>query len=293
MEETKIQGGSQYEKPSLGKTLGLVAIVIAGYFAMQFVGAGLIGIFKADNYFAQFLCAVPIFIFFVAMLIIIKKKKVLTTNGNGFWGGLLSGGFMIYGSITAILQIFMQVDQEKQKVSFGIPKDVTYSFGSEQVWCILAILLSAGICEELMTRGLLLNILRDYFGRDTFKGTLAAIFIQGFMFGCMHFVNLAAGVDPMTVIIQVVSTAGIGIFLGAVYCRWGNIKVTMFLHFLMDICILLPMSMQKSQNLEESINESMADPSKFAAFVIYTGIALFLLRKSKRPQLFTYSVSDE
>ena len=275
-------------KPPVIKTIGIILGTYVGYFLVQIIAGKLI---KADGYPGQFLVAIPIFVFLVAMMIVTKKKKALLTNGNGFWGGLLTGGFIIYSAVSSIAQLFMKVDYEKNSVSYQLPKGM--SFGMDQVWCILAILLSAGICEELMFRGIIYNTLRDAFGRNTVKGTFAAVFTSGALFGLMHFINLSMGIPFQTVLIQVVSTMGMGIFFAAIYSRWGNLKVTMFLHFLMDICIVLPMSMQSNSGLSDSISDSMANPVKFIALPLYAGLALFVMRKSVRHEMFTYSVDDD
>ena len=281
-------GAADKPKPPVIKTIGIILGTYVGYFLVQIIAGRLI---KADGYVGQFLVAIPVFVFLVGMMILIGKKKALLTNGNGFWGGLLTGGYVIYGAITAVVQVFMKTDLENHTVKYEIPKGMT--FGTAQIWCILAVLLSAGICEELMFRGIIYNVLRDAFGRNTVKGTFAAVFVSGALFGMMHFINLTAGVDLMTVVIQVVSTMGMGIFFAAIYSRWGNLKVTMFLHFLMDICILLPMSMQSNAGLADSISDSMSNPLKFIALPIYAGVALFVMRKSVRHEMFTYSVDDD
>ena len=284
--ELKTQGGSN---ASTGKTILLIVCTLVGYLVTQIIGgvaAGILGV--GDGYEMQFICSVPTFIFYIVMLYaVMKKKKILSTTGNGVLEGFLTGGFILFIVFSGLISTFIGYDEEKTQVSFCLPEG---NFGSEQVWCILAILLSAGICEELMTRGIILNALRDRFGRDSYKGTLTAIFIQGILFGCMHFMNLTNGVSLSTVLIQVVSTAGVGIFLGAVYCRSGCLWVNIILHFLMDIVILLPLSMQSNQDLSESIETSMSDPTKYLAFFLYAGIALFLLRPSKKETLCSYSI---
>lgn len=279
-------------RASTGRTVALVVGTAVGYIVMQLIGSILVGLFAADgsDYMQQFIGVIPFFIFLIIMIVFaMKKKKILTSKGNGFGRGLLAGGLIIYVAVSALLSTFMTVDENGQD-SFAVPTNMT--FGAEQVWAILAILLSAGICEELMFRGIILNALRDRFGRDTFKGTVWAIVISGILFGCMHFINLLAGVSLEAVLIQVIAVCGMGAFFGAVYCRSGNIWVTIFLHFLMDICVLLPMSMTDGAGLAESIDDTMANPAKLVSLVLYGGVAAFLLRKSVRHELFSYSLED-
>ena len=121
---------------------------------------------------------------------------------------------------------------------------------------------------------------------------MASIFVSGALFGCMHFVNLTVGVPFMTVLVQVVSVCGMGFLMGAVYCRCGNIKVTIFLHFLLDICILLPNSMMTQSSISDALTDTIS-PMAFVSVVPYTVITIFLLRKSERHNLFNYSFEED
>lgn len=298
----------QWAAPSIGEnsavsdpaprtsTLKMLIIVfgtLVGYLVISGVGGAITGAIAPDlnQYAALTINAIPLMLFYVCMIIfVMNKKKVLTAKGNGFGEGIMAGMFMLVIAVIASLNIFI-IQEEGQLPHYGIPTDL--KFGAEQIWCIIGIALSAGICEELMCRGLILNALRDRFGRDTAKGTIIAVVLSGIIFGCLHFVNLKAGVSFQAVLIQVVSVCGIGIYLGAVYCRCGNIKVTMLLHFLMDIAVLLPQSMQGTAELTDALDESMSNPVKYINFFLYAGIALFLLRKSMRSKLFSYSLEND
>lgn len=279
-------------RTSVVRTIVMIVIAFVGYFLTSFLGGTIANLLiESDStYPYMFVGAVPEFIFFVVMLILMKKKKVLTSKGNGILCGMLAGGLMIYAAVGSLIStMFMTVDENGMS-QYTMPTGL--KFGSEQVWLILAILLSAGICEELMFRGVILNALRDCFGRDTFKGTVGAIVTSGVLFGCLHFINLLSGMSMQAVLIQVVAVSGMGAFMGAVYCRCGNLKVLILLHFLMDICVLLPESMMNGTDLIEAMDDTMANPAKLMGVVLYGGVTAFLLRKSVRHQLFTYDLSD-
>lgn len=293
-----IQTDGQYAPPpapraSGAKTAAVVIGTIVGYLVISGLSGVLItGLLKfkpSNDYQTQFLGSIPVFLFlFVMLYFALGKKKAVTMKGNGFLKGLMTGGYLVVAGIINFLSGMFTHVNDKGVPEYGMPESM--HFGSLQVWCIAALILSAGICEELMFRGIILNALRDFFGRDTFKGTALAIFISGAMFGCLHFINLLAGVSLLNVIIQVVSVIGMGFFFGAVYCRCGNLKVTMFIHALVDICILIPQSMQThSADLGQSINDSI-NPAALVSIITYTAITLFLLRKEVRGQLFTYTV---
>ena len=297
LQEQMVQEGQFTPPPapraSGAKTAVVVFGTIGGYLALN----GLIRLLfghviklKTDNdYQMQFLGSIPVFVFLAVMLyMVLGKKKTVRMKGNGFFKGLLVGAYLIVvGIINFLSGMFITINEQGLPV-YGMQEGA--HFGSLQVWCIAALILSAGICEELMFRGIILNALRDFFGRDTYKGTVLAIFISGVMFGCIHFVNLWAGVTLANVLVQVVSVTGMGFYFGAVYCRTGNIKVTMFIHALVDICILIPQTMKsQSGDLGQSLNNSI-NPAAYLSIITYTVITLILLRKSVRGQLFTYTV---
>lgn len=290
LQEKEYSGATPVTAANVAKTAGIVIGSVACFIAASIIGSIICRNAEITGYKAQFITGIISLVLYVVILVLLKKTKVLTTKGNGFFGGLLTGGFMIYASIAAVISSLF-LSSEDGKTEFIIPKDLT--FGSEQVWCILALTLAAGICEELLFRGIIFNTLRDLFGRDTEKGTIAAIVTSGVLFGLYHLLNLVSGVDISAVLPQVASTAALGIFLAAVYARWGNIWVTVFLHALMDICVVLPNSMKTNENIVESINNTMADNSKYLGVIIYIILAVILLRKEKRPQMFTYSVCDD
>lgn len=275
---------------SILKTLAIILGSVLCFRISSFIGSMICRKADISGYKAEFICSLFSLTLYIIILILLHKKKVLYTKGNGFFGGLVTGIFMIYSSVVSIVNALF-LDTSDGNVKFVSPTGL--KFGSEQVWCILGLLFAAGICEELLFRGIIFNSLRDLFGRDSTKGTIAAVFTSGALFGLYHLLNLFAGVKLEAVIPQVISAAGLGAFLAAVYARWGNIWITVFLHALMDICVILPSSMKTNANIVESINETMADPSKYIGVVVYVILALYLLRKSKRSQMFTYSVSDD
>lgn len=278
--------------PSAANTVMTIAATLLGFFLISRSLKFLFSKIAPDmsQYLRMFIIAIPELILYVCIVVfLMKKKNILFAKGNGFGKGLLTGGFFLFVCICGILNFFL-INEEGQPSHFGIPQGL--SFGIEQVWCILAVALSAGVCEELMCRGIILNALRDRFGRDTFGGTMLAILISGIIFGCMHFVNLLAGVSLKAVLIQVVTASGIGLYLGAVYCRCGDLKVTMFLHFLMDIVSMLPASMKGDTTLTQTVDNTMADPRKLIGILIYLAITAFIVRRSKRDEMFSYDFEE-
>jgi hypothetical protein len=272
------------------KTVGIIILSVGCFLLSSFVGTKICKAASISGYKAEFTCSLISLTLYTIILTLIHKKKVLYAEGNGFFGGLITGFFVIYASAASVINTLF-LDTTDGKAKLVTPTGL--KFGSEQVWCILALIFAAGICEELLFRGIIFNVLRDLFGRNSTKGTIAAVFASGALFGLYHLINLAAGVKLEAVIPQVISAAGLGAFLGAIYARWGNIWVTVYLHALMDICVVLPQSMKTNESIVDSINNTMSDPSKYIGVAVYVILAIYLLRKEKRPQMFTYSVCDE
>ncbi|PHU35738.1 CPBP family intramembrane glutamic endopeptidase [Pseudobutyrivibrio ruminis] len=227
-------------------------------------------------------------LFLLCLLFIIKKTSVLTNKGNGFFGGLVSGGYTIFSVIAASILILFTDYLETGVYNFKLPEK--FYFGPTQIYLILAITISAGICEELLFRGIILNTLRDYFGKDSFKGTVIAIIISSFVFGALHMTNIMSGVSVFAAVLQSITAFAVGIYFGAIYCRWGNIKIVMLLHTLTDLASLLCISMRTNSDFSSSVNNISGNYSQLFTAALYTCIGIFLMRKKVRNQMFTYSI---
>lgn len=91
------------------------------------------------------------------------------------------------------------------------------------IWILLSVVVLGPIIEELIFRGILINILKKPFGKIT------AVVLQGIFFGLWHR-------DP----VQIVYTAIFGIFLGVVYLRTNKIKYPIYMHILNNLTNSLP-----------------------------------------------------
>jgi membrane protease YdiL (CAAX protease family) len=86
------------------------------------------------------------------------------------------------------------------------------------LWILVS--LTAGLCEEFIFRGYLLQQIRRWFGSASL-----AVGISALMFGCMHFYEGSAAV---------VQICGLGAFYGMVAVRRGNLRHVMIAHFFQD-----------------------------------------------------------
>lgn len=91
------------------------------------------------------------------------------------------------------------------------------------IWILLSVVVLGPIIEELIFRGILINILKKPFGKVT------AVVLQAAFFGLWHR-------DP----VQIVYTAIFGIFLGVVYLRTNKIRYPIYMHILNNLTNSLP-----------------------------------------------------
>jgi membrane protease YdiL (CAAX protease family) len=86
------------------------------------------------------------------------------------------------------------------------------------VWILVSI--TAGVCEEFLFRGYLLQQFRRWFG-----GIAPAIAASTLIFACMHFYEGSAAV---------IQIGGLGAFYAIIAVRRGNLRHVMIAHFFQD-----------------------------------------------------------
>lgn len=88
--------------------------------------------------------------------------------------------------------------------------------------------------EELYIRGLLQNILEKLFHKKQ-NAAVHAIVLSAVIFGIGHIFG-TLGSPLLTIICKVVWTIALGLYLGAVYKKTGNLWVSIILHAVIDFC---------------------------------------------------------
>lgn len=92
------------------------------------------------------------------------------------------------------------------------------------------------IIEELYVRGLFLNIV-DKIAHQKKNHTIIAIWVSSVVFGLGHIPGMI-GMEPLVILLKVISTIGMGLYFGAIYKRTNNLWVPIILHGFIDICAL-------------------------------------------------------
>ena len=153
---------------------------------------------------------------------------------------------------------------------------------------VAGIFLGAGIGEEFIFRGIIVNFVRSAIGNDTRKGLLTGMAVSSVLFGLMHLANLQDNPDVIGTIGQVIYAVGIGFYLAAIYARTKNIWFNVALHFFVDISALFK---SVYLNGEVSISDVIGgEPWQVILRSILIGavfgaMGLFMVRKSKMPEL--------
>ena len=89
-----------------------------------------------------------------------------------------------------------------------------------------------GFGEEVMFRGLgVANYMRKIKSESQIK---VIFWLSSIVFGLVHLSNIFAGGDPFSVVIQSLYAIGVGMILGAVYLRTGNLWPTILGHWSLD-----------------------------------------------------------
>lgn len=93
-----------------------------------------------------------------------------------------------------------------------------------------------GMNEEVMMRGLVLNVLREKYG-ETEKGEERAILLSALIFGLIHLPNLFF-MSPVTVVAQAVNAASAGVLFAVIYLKSGNLWANVIIHMIVDFLSL-------------------------------------------------------
>ncbi|MCC8047376.1 MAG: CPBP family intramembrane metalloprotease [Clostridiales bacterium] len=206
----------------------------------------------------------------------LKEAALLKEKGAGFLSGLKAGGFHLAIVLLSFISSMTNDSVEGQlQPAFMILGFVVASF-------------AVGLAEELLNRGLILNVLLNRYGRDTAKGIWMSVAISGMIFGALHISNLFTdGRTVISVFVQILYAAAVGMYFGAVYMRCGNIWVLIFLHTMNDFVVEMSYGVWGIGS-ETSITNA-SNFGKLRYVIIYMLLTVFLLRKKKMMRIIERS----
>jgi hypothetical protein len=153
---------------------------------------------------------------------------------------------------------------------------------------ISGLFMGAGIGEELMYRGLIMSMIRGAAGYKSRKGLLIGMTVSSVAFGLTHLTNLFVTDDVIGTFGQVIYAIGVGFYLAAVYARTGNLWYNIVLHFSVDMASFIKSIFTSSDVTVSEIlggNQLGVIIISVIIGIVFFGMGLFIIRKSKMPEL--------
>ncbi|MDO4200056.1 MAG: CPBP family intramembrane metalloprotease [Clostridia bacterium] len=220
-------------------------------------------------------------IFLLEILIIKKVGNTDALKNKKFWYGVYLGSVvLIFHAITSILSVVSSLND-----------GCTFKPANEILLFAAQMLIGAGVFEELLFRGIVFNVFDKYLGHKSPKAIWCTVCFSGIIFGLYHFMNWVQGQALIPTLLQIVTTTGFGILFGAIYVRSRNLWSLAFIHGVYDIMAFGPgrilnttVSTATQSSGGESFNIIQIIPY-IVQMVVYTLIAMFLLRKKKMQEI--------
>lgn len=243
----------------------LSGIVVSLVFYGLYIGLGALMSFIPDGVAVGFLEETVFIAFPIVLLFVCGYQKVLTVKG--FLKGIVCGlAWIIPQSILLLTQVIT-----------GILKTDAVLNSLPTILLGVFMMISIGVREEIVYRGIIQNVFMEKYSK-TNKGIWLSILLSSLLFGLTHAFNLFHGVEPLGVLVQVITTTGIGTLFGAVYARSGSIYALIFIHAFTDFAGLYESVFFKTTHVEIM---SKLNPLSMITALVLMLIAFFIVRPSK------------
>lgn len=201
------------------------------------------------------------------------QGRIFTSDWKSFVHGLLTGLPIL---AIAILQLVLSL----------IQADPGYFSNTELVCSTIVTFSLTGIFEELLFRGVVLNVFQDAFASKCAKTIWASLILSALAFGLMHLTNLSSGQNVVGTLMQVIEATAVGLCFGAVYLRCRNIWTVVILHALTDLSGAIGTNAQSTVDVQNTnVNAATSILSILPSFVILLGLTFFFLRRSKMEEM--------
>lgn len=247
----------------------LAAVIAAGFLIVMDVAAFFSSCFVVlPGYGMTVVSELTASVYILILLLIFGYIGILGKTGEGFLTGFYIGGFMTaYCIYEIIAQFYIQrMSQEGWVQSFGF------------VFLFVLAMFLIGFNEELVFRGIILNLFLDKFGNSK-KGIVTATVLSSVIFGAVHLTNIFSGVSVGSAVVQAIQAAILGGLLAAIYLRSGNIWIVIIVHALTDFASMLSSGIYGMGNAVDSINQ--LSWLNFVTVPIFLIPTLVLFRKDK------------
>lgn len=141
-------------------------------------------------------------------------------------------------------------------------------------------IIGIGVREECIYRATIQNIIAKKYA-NSIKGIRLTVIVSAILFGLCHITNVFHGMNPLSVLSQIVTATAIGLLFGAVYLRTGSLWALILIHSLTD-AVSLGKSVFFSNFSELEIANGLSFSwSRLIFELTLVGITAFLLRPSK------------
>ena len=184
----------------------------------------------------------------------------------------LKGGNLKLGLCLALPELIVPLWNLLQIAVYKAP----FVSGASAVIAAVIHGIGPGVSEEIFCRGFVVsNLMR--IRKDKPHRVLYCVLISGISFGLLHLPNVLVTKDIGATIIQMLYTAAIGIFSGAVYVRTRSLWGVMLMHTLTDITAFIAVFESNATGMDIA----------FLVFgsVLYLSLALYLIRPSKQEEI--------
>lgn len=262
-------------------SLVVLLLVMAG----SLLGSGVLlllgwlwpGLYDWGEYTLQLIAELVMLAVMILVTYLMGMGRVFTRRGRGFWRSMAPAG--------AILALYTVAGLEMLILSMGQPLQ-----SGGQILVFILCMAAVGLTEELAFRGLMTGMIYEKYGKSP-AGVWLSVVVSGLIFGAMHLTNAFAGDVSLTgVLIQMVVAAVLGMCLGAVYLRGGNLWSVAAIHGFMDLCALLDSGLFAGGSMLDSVSEYSA--ANLLGGLLYGGLALFLLRPYRMAELTVTREND-
>lgn len=221
-------------------------VIVAAVFliGMDLIGMFLMPMVSLAGYGNSMIAEFGAGILAVVFLVLFGEIEILGRRGQGFVKGIYIGGFLTaYCFLEIAAQLYMQAMNQNLNV-----------VSAPEIFYFIAAMFLIGWTEELVFRGVILNLFLERFSK-TKTGILAAVVFSGILFGAVHLTNIFHGISVESAVVQAVTAAFLGIILGAVYVRSGNIWIVIVFHMMIDFGSLMGSGIFGAGTTTEQINQ--------------------------------------
>lgn len=255
----------------------VIGILVGAGFIAVLDGFGFLlscipGIGNWPEYGVQLLGESAAALYAFGMLHLFGFQSVFKERGEGYLRGFYIAGFMFVMCVmVTVAQLYMQF----------MTKDGTLQSFPNIIMFLLTMFL-VGFAEEGVFRGVILNLCLNRFAKSR-GGIMAAIILNGLLFGSMHLTNIFSGVSVKSAVVQAITAIILGVLLAAIYVRSGNLWVVIILHAWIDFASLMGGGIFGKGDLIDGINQ--LSYMNLISVMVYLIPCIVLLRKSKVMQL--------